>query len=246
MMYWILTTPRSGSTFVTASLSQRLGKTARAMELFNKEFIGRKTDFAPDKDAPVGSYIKYLMKNRSSGILGIKVLYNQIEMFAKYCDFASLIAGSKIVYLQRSNVVKQAISLYIATQTQQWTSSPNRPAAREVSQIDYSFSSISKAVARMELHNSRLRRFFLVNELQHLSITYEDFAKDPAAASDRVIDYLGLEKLETAPQAKKRYEKQATSMNEEFYNKFISEERSRYFGDGSYLGPPLFRESQSK
>src|SRR5579883_2302960 len=130
MMYWILTTPRSGSTFLTASLSQRLGKTARAMELFNKEFIERRTDFSPDPDAPVGSYLKYLMKKRPSGILGIKVLYNQIEMFAKYSDFASLIAGSKIICLHRSNVIKQAISFYIATQTQQWTSSPNRPAAK--------------------------------------------------------------------------------------------------------------------
>jgi LPS sulfotransferase NodH len=216
------------------------------MELFKKDFIERKTDFVPDKDAPVGSYVKYLMKKRPSEILGIKILYNQIEKFSMYCDFSSLLAESKIVYLHRSNVIKQAISFYIATQTQQWTSTPTRPAAKEIDQVEYSFSSISKAVARMELHNSLLRRFFLVNDLQPLSISYEDFVKDPAGASDRVITYLGLERREKAPDEKTRFEKQATSKNEEFYKRFISDERSRNFGDGSYLGPPLFPGSQLK
>jgi LPS sulfotransferase NodH len=246
MMYWVFTTPRSGSNFVMASLSQRMGESTRSLELFNKEFIGRLTDFVSDKDAPVGSYLKYLMNKRSRRILGVKILYSQIETIAKYRDSVSSIAGSKIVYLYRNNVIKQAISYYIAMKTQQWTSVANRPAATEISQIDYSFSSISQAVVRMELHNSLMRRFFLVNDLQYLSITYEEFVKDPAGASDRVLEYLGVEPQERAPDAKARFEKQATSKNEEFYDKFIADERFRNFGNGSYLGPPLFRESQSK
>jgi LPS sulfotransferase NodH len=222
---------------------RRMGGHARSVEFFNKEFIARQIEFVPEKGAPVRSYIQYLTNKRSlRGVLGIKILYSQIEMFLKYSDFATALAGHRMVYLYRSDVIKQGISYFIATRTQQWTSAPSRPAAVDISEVEYSFSGISEAVSRMELHNSLLRRFLLVNELEYLPICYEEFLGNPTSSAERVMQYLGLELGDGEAISTQSFESQTTTKNREFYSRFVSDERLRYFGDGSYIGGPLFTE----
>jgi len=93
----------------------------------------------------------------------------------------------------------------------------------------------------MERHNSRLRRFLLVNNLEYKPVIYEEFAKDPTGITDRLIEYIGLVPADESSVLLRVFEKQSAVKNEEFYARFASEVRRQYFGDGSYKGAPLFR-----
>ena len=165
MLYWLMTTPRSGSNYVMGEIWRALGGTVHPQEYFNKDIVERPSDFVPEEDQPVQSYIRYLTKKHAlNGVLGIKILYSQIQLFTPYRDFMSTVTGHKILYLYRENVIKQGISFYIATKTQRW-SSLAKGAAIDAADVPYSFAEISNCVARMEQHNTLLRRFFLVNGL---------------------------------------------------------------------------------
>ena len=117
-IFWILTTPRSGSNYVTGEVWRRLGGTPKSMEYFHPESVGRRPDFTPDPAAPVRSYLDYLMPRESlGGLLAVKMLWSQVEACGRYPDFLPQLAGRKIVVLRRRDVLRQGVSLYITRQT---------------------------------------------------------------------------------------------------------------------------------
>jgi hypothetical protein len=54
MIFWILTTPRLGSNFVTGEIWRRIGGEPRGMEFFDKKAVASHEDFAPGP-APTGN-----------------------------------------------------------------------------------------------------------------------------------------------------------------------------------------------
>jgi LPS sulfotransferase NodH len=249
MIYWILTTPRSGSNYIAAELWRRLGGTPKPMEYFNGEAVATRTDFTPRPDAPIASYLEHLKAHDAhGGVLCVKMLWIQMDACLRYADFLPALAGGRIILLHRRDVIRQAISRYIAEQTNRWVADADNPVTPNV---PYNFPAITVDVARMELHNALLRRFLLTHELEHLPVCYEEFAADPEAECERIFTFLGLAPDATAPVAPQPFVRQATSLNEEFYRCYLADERSRFHtggpkglvlvsGDGTYRGPPLF------
>lgn len=80
MVFWILTTPRSGSNSIVGEIWRRLGGESKPMEYFNIESVAARPDFAPDSAAPVRSYLDYLMARESlGGVLCVKMLWGQLQ-----------------------------------------------------------------------------------------------------------------------------------------------------------------------
>jgi len=208
------------------------------------DFIRRRSDFVPNGDAPVRSYLDYLAsKFAFDGILGIKVLYNQLENFMKYSDLTKELTGAKIIYLHRQNVIKQAISLYIAEQTKTWAnvgSNDTKPSAENVPDIEYNFTAISNAVRRIEQHNALLRRFFLLHDIQHMPLSYEDFVSDKDRSINNIFKYLELEPRKLNLEPESGFTKQSTALNSDFYRRFAHDTQLKYQSVEAYRGPPLF------
>jgi LPS sulfotransferase NodH len=240
MIFWILTTPRSGSNFITGEICRRLGGEPRGMEFFNPASVARRTDFTPDRDAPVHSYLEYLAARESlGGVLAVKMLWIQIEACCGYPDFVPALSGRKILVLRRRDVVRQGVSLYLAFESGAWISTQ---APRSHDTVPYDHEKISAIVARMELHNAMLGRFVTAFGLDHITMWYEDFLAAPEAECDRALAYLGLPRTSAPLSAAETYSRQSTALNEEYRERFLAAERSRFAGDGTYRGPPLFRE----
>lgn len=80
MIFWILTTPRSGSNYVTGEIWRRLGGEPKPMEYFNHESVASWPDFTPDPAAPVRSYLDYVFARESvGGMLAVKMLWGQMQ-----------------------------------------------------------------------------------------------------------------------------------------------------------------------
>lgn len=249
MIYWILTTPRSGSNYIAADLWRRLGGTPRLMEYFNPEAIAEETDFLPRASDPVTSYLEHLGRRHShDGVLCVKMLWIQVDACLRYGDFLPALSSGHVIHLRRRDVVSQGISRYIATRTGRWASG-SVPAGAADDEVGYDFEEISRNVARMELHDALLRRFLLVHEIAHLRLCYEDYVDSPDGEARRVLAHLGLAERSVPVVGQEAFARQATGRNEEFHRRYLHDERVRYreggpkglwseCGDGTYRGPP--------
>jgi LPS sulfotransferase NodH len=246
MIFWILTTPRSGSNYITGEIWRRLGGEPKPMEYFNSESVACRPDFTPDPAAPVRSYLDYLAAREGvRGMLAVKMLWIQVQACCRYADFLSEIAGRKIVCLRRRDVIRQGISLFILLQTGAWASGV-APRRLRFEDVAYDYEAIASRVARMELHNALLDRFLATFGLDHLSVWYEDFVAAPDAEAARVLAYLGLDQAAgPLPQAAV-FARQSTGLDEAFYERFLADERARLSGDGTFHGPPLFSAAASE
>jgi len=245
MNYWIFTTPRSGSNYLAGEIRRRLGGQPKSSEFFNPVSLRTFADFVPDRDAPVTSFLRYLhARHEIRGVLGIKMLWVQIELCCRYPDFLPAVAGSGIVYLRRRDVIRQGISLYFAEQTGSWISG-KQPTRLGPMEVEYDHAAIEQKVARMERFNSLLQRFLHVHRLDHLTVWYEDFVADNDGEAGRILAHLGLEAFDGPLSDRRPFEVQATRRNDEFYERFLEDERLRLRGDGAYRGPPLFPEATS-
>lgn len=240
MIFWILTTPRSGSNYIAGEIWRGLGGEPKPMEYFNAESVAYRAGFTPDHTAPVRSYLDYLFTRESvGGVLAVKMLWGQVHTCCRYPDFIPELAGRKTIYLRRRDVVRQGVSFHIMRQTGAWASGV-APRRLRFDEVAYDYDAIAAAVARMELHNALLERFLVTFGLEHLTVWYEDFVATPDAEADRMLAHLGLAKAAgPLPQADV-FVGQSSGLNEEFVERFLADERTRLRGDGTYRGPPLF------
>jgi len=240
MIFWILTTPRSGSNYVTGEIWRRLGGQPKPMEYFNREAVASWPGFTPDRASPVRSYLDFLAARQSMhGILAVKMLWIQVQACCGYPDFIPELEGRRIVCLRRRDLIRQGISLFIMMQTGVWASGV-APRRLPLDEVAYDHDGIAAMVARMELHNALLDRFLTAFDLPHLSVWYEDFAAAPDTEAARVLAHLGLEPAAGPLPDADVFARQSTGLNERFYERFLADERTRLCGDGTFRGPPLF------
>ncbi len=245
MHYWILTVARSGSSFIAGELRRRLGGEPLSTEFFNVRHVASRQDFIPSPDAPVRGYLEYLAARHAiRGVLGVKMVWPQIEQCCRYPDFLPAIAGGRIVHLRRRDVIQQGISLFFAMRTGAWKSS-TQPRLERPDAVEYDHAAIGQCVEYVETSDALLRRFLAVHALDHLPVWYEDFVADPEAESDRILAYLGLARAVSPGGGGEIFDVQSTDRSREFRERFLEDERRRMRGDGTYRGPPVFPEEPS-
>lgn len=241
MIFWILTTPRSGSNFFAGEIWRQLGGRPKSMEFLSESLLRRQTGFVPDTDAPFGSYLDHLMSNESmDGLLAVKLMWGQVETCCKYPDFLPRIQAGKFIFLRRRDTIRQGISFYLAAQTGSWVSSAkSQPVSPE--DVPYDYELIARNVARLDSDNAKIERFLSIFGLNAVSAWYEDFLRSPDSESDRIISFLGLSRVsQDEMSTRKVFEAQSTAVNDRFYDRFLADNRARLCGDGSYRGKPLF------
>ncbi|MEE4014847.1 Stf0 family sulfotransferase [Roseibium sp. FZY0029] len=119
------------------------------------------------------------------------------------------------VYNYRGDVYYQAVSLHIAIQTQQWVSSQERRAEPR-----YDFEKIDGLVNWISQDCENWLTYFRENSIVPFYAAYERFAQNPRAATQLLLDWLGLpdQRIGTTP-----LQRQATQLNGEFYHRYLAE-----------------------
>ncbi len=181
----ILSTPRSGSTLLahwlhTANLcvAHEYFQTDQYLPIFAVRW-GCLSAGKLDRQA----YINSLCRNRTcpSGWLGIKLHGAHLRMFA---DFESLLpkVEHRYVYLRRRELIEQAVSHEIASQTGRWSSHFESRAEPE-----YDFRAITRRARQLHEQNLTIEAFLRVRELAALNLDYEDLVSDPVTALQDIL-----------------------------------------------------------
>ncbi|MEL6780349.1 MAG: Stf0 family sulfotransferase [Cyanobacteria bacterium J06597_16] len=230
--YMVCSTVRSGSTLLCKTLAQLKG-CGQPTEYFHRHTIQRLSLYNnPEKFL---SYCEDIFQQSliNNGTFGLKMHWRQLEDFftlarqvpqlKTYSDKAILDAifpGLTFVYLRREDVVAQAVSAAIATQTGRWekpakgehsckTSAPDKPVKFQPWHI-YEWDQAFKE------QNQHWQQFFTDNQLTPHAVVYETLVASFSQEINSVLDYLNLSteaNIETLSLPTKR---QASPANQSF------------------------------
>ncbi|MDB5691064.1 MAG: Stf0 sulfotransferase [Alphaproteobacteria bacterium] len=184
--YVICTEERSGSNLLCHHL-ESTGVLGRPDEVFKYAAAVARLRHA----GPSGLYDRLKPATTANGVYGFKLFSGHFDFIAG-TDWLERLPALQFVYLERRDLLGQAISLVKATQTRSF-----RASITPMTEPFYDRAAIAFALQRLTLAQARWKIFFATNDLRALPLTYEEICDDPMAAvrsiAERVdVDVAGI------------------------------------------------------
>lgn len=216
-LYLICFTNRCGSNYVAQCLASD-GQLLQAGENLNFNTVitqSQKRDFKT-----FDSYLAWLIASRKGPrkVFGCKASVGQLLML--YNAGLLHLAKDKIrfIHIIRDDVLEQAISLFIANRTQQWTSEQDAQAV----EIDYEPAQLMHIMESISRQNSLFSLVLKMLGSPTLHVRYGDFSSDPLAGVQDVARHLGLSNL-CLKSTNVRYAKQSNESNRELKRRWLAD-----------------------
>lgn len=152
-----------------------------------------------------------------------KIAIEQIAVFVEAGILDQVINRSTFIMLDRCDKIDQAISLIIAEQTGRWTSEQEAGATKKA--LRYDQDEITRVIDYLLDQQANFNRFFAINGIVPLLISYESFQKDPQRHVNEVTTSLGIG-LQQINQNMLKLKKQADHINWEWRLRYLSKEQT--------------------
>lgn len=165
--------------------------------------------------------LRQIQRRRTSpnGVFGIKVHYSHLKIVGGFSRLNALLPNARYVNLTRTNLLAQAVSLSIASQTGVWIAGQQPINNTPI----YRYSDIDHNMRRIALDNASWRYTLAAHGCKKLDLTFE-LARTDIAAAIRDIAAFAEVSVDTAripmEQATK---KQANDLNGEWIRRFLEE-----------------------
>jgi LPS sulfotransferase NodH len=195
--YAIVTTPRSGSTYLCDLLDSTAiaGHPAEHLRLATQE-LTRHFNF---------NYLKLvdnLMEYRTTnnGVFGTKLISHFLfELQRAKPDSEQIFQSiNQFIFLIRKDKLAQAISLVLAQQTQVWHLHSDAKKTSYKSQLesieidDNLLNDVEQKVIFIEQQEDRLQKILAHHQIQPLIVVYEDLLDDAPGQINRILDFLAI------------------------------------------------------
>ena len=187
-----------------------------ATQVLQHQLLNQENFFESSEE--IKHYLRYLKHYRCSenGVFGIKVFARDVAHTVDNFEQLTKLIGppTKYIVLKRKNVVKQAISMYIASKDKQWVKSGLSPLKTN---IEYDFDWLLKAVNYIRLCNQFWSKIFPEENENVLFMTYEDLSKEFPTLIQQACCFLGHDTptMPTPP-----LQKQFNPLKNDFYRRF--------------------------
>jgi len=171
----LYSSPRCGSTFACHVL--RDTRICVAHEYFQpfqyRPYLEKRWNIAPDNDS---EYISQIVKHRGgpNGILGINLHGRHIKYWEKARHALPRSISETHIRIKRKDLEAQAVSYYIARNTNNWIKSDTRKALPT-----YNYFAIRNLKKEIVESEGLIDAFIKQNSLPVRTIFYEDFITDP-------------------------------------------------------------------
>lgn len=228
MSYAICAEPRTGSSLLCMSLKQ-LGIAGIPKEYLGSHVLGR-----PFQKESLEEFLTRTLaySKTPNGVKGIKLFMSHFETLRKSSPrFEEITAEhtlkklelDRIIWLQRQDIVRQAISLYMASRTNVWAlirEENNSWTTRKVPKISYSRRKIRRSVKSITMNYERWQQCLANNNTSYLKVSYEELTTNYEVTMRQILDYLDLSiptdhSFETMPTLK-----QADELTEHFVRRY--------------------------
>lgn len=238
--YFICATPRSGSTLLSRVLAET-GLAGNPDEFFCHP-RGYGESYQGWDLADYRAYIERVIAATATpnGVFGAKMMGGFVWDFVARVRsipglgppvplreaLAALFPGLRHVWLTRRNKARQAVSWWMATQTEQWTSEQVYRAEREP---HYDFKAIDQLVQEIVVREAALQQYFDEVGVKPYTIVYEDYKDAPQETALAVLELLGLDPPDAASLPGPRLRKQADEINEAWVQRYRDEKQAGWW-----------------
>jgi trehalose 2-sulfotransferase len=216
----IATSPRCGSN-VLAALCRTTWSLGHCHEWFN--FNPPWTDdFDQNRTVQQRCWLAVKKGTTSNGVTGMKMFLSQLANVEKEIDFLAWFPTCHWIWLRRRDLLRQSISLLIAKQGGAWTSWQQRR-----NPLIYDPLEIRMNMEIIVAEDTGWFDYFSAHGISPLVLWYEDIADQLSSAPQLIARYMSVDlkrqpDFDHAPQRK-----QATHINEEWFEHFIEEDGAR-------------------
>ena len=200
--YAILTTPRSGSTYLCELLdstkiagnpSEHLRLAVQELSLYcNFNYLNLLNNLMTYRVSP-------------NGVFGTKLISHFLfELKQTKLDFKQIFQWvDKFILLVRKDKVAQAVSLVIAQKTEVWHLHNNRQNTNYQSKLenieinDALFDEVEQKYDFINQQEARLKKLLANNHIEPLTVVYEDILDNAELQINRILDFLAISKPES-------------------------------------------------
>lgn len=166
-VYVIASQPRSGSHYL-AHLLRATGQAGVPLEYFHTAHWKSWMKRCRQSD-PRGAFrLLCQLRTTPNGSFGVKTHWKQFQ-YACRLRLEQDLRDAEFIQITRNDLLGQAISLVIASQTGAWIHGHEQSAPPE-----YSFTAVQRAVAQLVAARGNWDRFFAFTGIAPLRISYED------------------------------------------------------------------------
>lgn len=211
-IYVIASQPRSGSHYL-AHLLRATGQAGVPLEYFHSAHWKRWAKRCGQYN-PLSTFrIMCQLRTTPNGVFGVKVHWKQFQ-FACRLRLEDEFKPAEFIHITRHDLLGQAISLVIASQTGAWIHD-HEPQRNP----EYSFSAIQNAMDQLIAERGNWDRFFALTGIDPLRISYEALTSDLEPTMQSVCQHIGIDWQVDEPVAQRV---QRTDRTEEWREKFLS------------------------
>jgi LPS sulfotransferase NodH len=217
----VAATPRSGSTLL-GRLVDTTGPFPRTDEYFNDVTYMNRYGIAEPTVTRKMQEIDTLSRGPGNCI-SMKLFPPQMMQVLQHNLLSTAFRNARFVFLTREDLLRQAISLYRASVSEQWlaATSGNSQAA------EYDASEIGRFVDQLADWNRWWNLFFAINDVPTLRLTYAGIEEDPVETVAQVMSFLGFNPAEhRADLSRIDMKKQRDQVTEEWRERFLAEPRN--------------------
>lgn len=179
-------------------------------------------------------WFKYVLQRGASrnGVFGTKMMWNYFDDFrTRVRELPGLEGVSlnealdilfpklRVVFVRRRDKVAQAVSLWKATQTNQWRNEPEPNI--DGLKAEYDYRAIKHLLDELHRWDARWEDWFHATGREPIRVIYEEFVHSRAATLGRVLDALNINPREPEPEPMQR---QADGQSEDWVARFRRED----------------------
>ena len=220
--FCIACSARSGSSYLTVAL-ERFGLDVR--EYFNTQGFVKQL-YENYGVNTLNQFASHLVKYHSPNkVFGVKAPYQSVALYALLGELSTFSEEWKVVFLTRNDILRQAISAYIASLTNQWTHV--MASQYNITADDYDFKKILALIESFALQNGNWERLFSLLNVTPYRISYERLVKQPATELENIAKFIGIN-LENYPESsmhKPWIQSQSTAINRLWEDRFLEDIR---------------------
>ncbi len=216
----MLFTNRSGSSLVSEHL-RATGCFTGLGEPLNHPLVKERSEQEDLHSLPQYMDWVYRRMRREGAMYGFKASFDQAMMLVRAGVIPNYFRDVRWVMIQRNDILSQAVSFSIASQTKKWHSH----RGEKLSEPQYNYEQIRQRVRTLSQAYAAMNSFCSVFGIDPYRVVYEEFSADPVAAATALAEHLGFTgaRVDTT-QLKMR--KQRDDVNARFRERFIRDFRA--------------------